>query len=91
MSNIRKEYARHVWRETTLVRGVEKFPGSLICLNCRKPHYSDQEGDPPVAGCPVETDLSKASDSRLAQQRDYEMAQRSEETRREKEFLGDWE
>lgn len=87
MSSIRKEWQRHKWQEVTLVRGKEKVPGSLICLNCRKAVFAD-EGDPPVTGCPIDTDLSKASDSRLREQRDYEMKQRARNEEEERRRYG---
>ena len=77
MPSIRRETGRHKWKEgMILTRGPERIPGSKLCMNCRKPWYGDQYGSPPVAGCPIEVDLTKASDARLAEQRNYEMAQR---------------
>lgn len=88
MANIQSVITgRHIWKETILMRGNQKVPGSLLCTNCRKPWYGDEGGDPPLKGCISDIDVSKVSDDRLRDYREQEMRIRGENDRQERAFL----
>ena len=67
MAGIRKETGRHNW-----VEGVKTFSGegfgrqglqeSLVCKNCCLKYVGN---NPPVAGCPIEVDVTRLGPSQF--------------------------
>lgn len=94
MSNITKVTNRHIWQEQKLHNPSHPrvdhrgFAPGLLCLNCRKPWFYDQQGSPPVADCPSGVNLKHAGPARQKDYLEQEMRCRSAEEARERREAG---
>lgn len=97
MSNITKVTNRHVWQEQRLHNPSHPrvdhrgFAPGLLCINCRKPWFEDQQGSPPLVGCASGVNLKHAGPSRLKDYQEQEMRIREQNERREQEEMPDIE
>ena len=81
MANIQKVLGRHVLRERTLVRGMERIKG-LHCENCRYYKYLDEPGAPEQYGCLSDINVGRCGEARLADHREQEFRLRAEQEAR---------
>lgn len=65
-----------MWTIAALRRG-------LLCLNCRKAWFYDQQGSPPVGGCASGVNLKHAGPARQKDYLEQEMRLRAQQDRRD--------
>ncbi len=87
--------ARHDWQPQKLHRpdhpkaDPRGFAMGIICMNCRKAWFEDEQGSPPLKGCLTDVRVKLVGKARQQDYMDDEMRMRSEQERFDPRDLGD--
>jgi len=78
---------RHDWQHNRLHNPLHPradhrgFVMGMICMNCRKPWYPDEQGSPPLAGCIADIQVKRVGSARQGDYLEQEMRFREQQER----------
>lgn len=79
--------ARHDWQHNRLHNPLHPRADhrglvlAMICMNCRKAWYPDEQGSPPLGGCLTDIQVRRVGKERQKDYLEQEMRMRSEQER----------